>query len=62
MCELPEVETVRAWVEPVLVGHRIERAEILDVTFETAESARRCVGSSSLARKVVAVLVPARAR
>lgn len=30
MPELPEVETIRVAIEPLLVGRRIERAEILD--------------------------------
>ena len=30
MPELPEVETVRARLEPVLVGRRFDRVEILD--------------------------------
>lgn len=30
MPELPEVETIRAAIEPLLVGRRIERAELLD--------------------------------
>ena len=30
MPELPEVETIRAAIEPLLAGRRIERAEILD--------------------------------
>lgn len=30
MPELPEVETVRRWLEPELVGRRLDRVEILD--------------------------------
>src|ERR671936_760834 len=30
MPELPEVETVRVWLEPKLVGRRLQRVEIYD--------------------------------
>src|SRR5919204_3553597 len=41
MPELPEVETVRARLEPVLVGRRFERVRILDGRLTRPEDPRR---------------------
>jgi formamidopyrimidine-DNA glycosylase len=48
MPELPEVETVRAWLEPKLVGRRLDRVEIHDTRltrpFDPAEVAAELQG------------------
>src|SRR5882724_12196529 len=48
MPELPEVETVRAQLEPVLTGRRFERVEIRDARlvrpYEPAEVAAELIG------------------
>jgi formamidopyrimidine-DNA glycosylase len=53
MPELPEVETVRAHLEPVLVGRRLARVEILDSRvvrpFEPEEIAAELIGERIVA-------------